>query len=334
MIQARRQQTVLIALTLVLLVTLVASILWGGSIGISVQSLWDHLLAGDTGGHDATNSILWRIRLPRVLGACCVGAILGVVGAAYQSLFRNPLAEPYVIGVSSGAGIGGTLAIILGWGTVAGGLATMGLAAAGALVTLALVFALAGPKGASGTVRLLLSGVVIGALLSSLMSVLLLAAGHDTNQVLRWLLGSTTPMFWNRLAILAGLLALGSGILLWYARQLNAFAVDEQMAARLGIETHRVIPLVLATGAVMTGGAVGAVGIIGFLGLVAPHIARGLVGPDLRRSLPVSAISGAIILLVADLLAQKLIAGRELPVGAMTALIGAPALLWILRDRR
>jgi iron complex transport system permease protein len=214
-----------------------------------------------------------------------------------------------------------------------GGMGIMVSAFATGLLSLALVFSMASRRGVVQVQTLLLAGVVVGALLSAVLSLILLAAGQDTNQVLRWLLGSTTPMFWNRIAAMAVVMLAGGTVMLLQTRRLNAFAISEETAQRLGVDTSSLKSVVLVTGTAMTAVAVGSSGIIGFLGLVAPHISRRLLGVDWRWSLPGSALLGSTLLLAADIAAQRAIPNTELPVGVVTALLGAPFLLVLLRRK-
>lgn len=304
----------------------------GGSSAVTVADVLSEIAKGNTGDSTA-NVIIWEVRLPRTLAAILAGAILGAVGAAFQAFFRNPLAEPYVIGVSSGAGLGGTVAVVLGLSQALSMLGTVALAFVGGLLSLWLVVTLAKRHGAVQVETLLLAGVVTSAMLSALMTTVLMLGGHDTGRILRWLLGSLTPMFPERLIAMAVALAVGFAVLQAQTRVLNAFSVSEFSSERLGVDPRRLRGSVLVTGTAMVAVAVGSVGIIGFLGLLAPHIARRLVGIDLRWSLAASAFAGSALLLVADLMAQNLHPDYELPVGAVTALIGAPALLWLLKKR-
>ncbi|HRJ26530.1 MAG TPA: iron ABC transporter permease [Fimbriimonadaceae bacterium] len=303
----------------------------GSSMWIPPLDVLRELISGQSLEPSVSNVIVWELRLPRALACVLVGAILGMTGAAFQAVFRNPLAEPYVIGVSSGAAVGGVLAIVAGLSGLMAGLGGMLLSMAGGLVSLFLVLAWGRVRGVLVASRLLLAGVMLGLLLSSVMTVLLLASGADSNRVLRWLLGAMTPIFWERIAILS-IVGFGGAILLVReSRRLNALAMSEDAATSLGLEPPQVMRRVLIIGTLLTATAVGAVGIIGFLGLVAPHAARLVVGPDLRRAMPLSGILGAGLLLIADLLAQRALPGTELPVGAVTALLGAPILLGLLR---
>lgn len=280
-------------------------------------------------------NIVWAIRLPRAIGCLLVGAILALVGSAFQALFRNPLAEPYIVGVSSGAAVGGALALLLGIGTAWSGfwdgLGMTACAFVAGLISLSLVFSLSRRRGVVDVQTLLLAGVVTGSMLSALLSMILLASGEDTNKVLRWLLGSMTPMYWNRLAVMAIALFVGGAILIRQSKYLNAFAVGESTAQHLGVNTRRLKPIILVVGTAMTAATVGAVGVVGFLGLVAPHIARRILGVDWRWSTIGSAFIGAGLLLAADLLAQTAIPDTELNVGIVTALLGAPVLIVLLR---
>lgn len=312
-----------------LLVALSAGYLFcSGSVPLTPAEIFSAILGK---GGEVASTVVWQLRLPRLLAALVAGSVLGGVGAVFQTLLRNPLAEPYVMGVSAGAGVGGTAVLATGLGMAAGGALTVAGGVAGGLAALAAVLALGGWFRHRDVVRLILAGVVAGSMLASLATVMLLLIGKDTNVVLRWLLGSLTPMYLERVALMAGfgLLALGYG---WFkARELNAFAFGGELAGRLGVDTQKEVALHLALGTAAVGSVVGSAGIIGFVGLVAPHIARSLVGPDLRRMLGLSSAVGAVVLLVSDFVAQKAVPGTELPVGAVTAVLGSPVLLVLLR---
>lgn len=333
--ERRRRRLLTISLLSAALVLLFVFFICRGSSFISPSEVLSELMHGRQ--PTTLNAIVFDVRLPRALGCVVVGAMLGIVGSAFQALFRNPLAEPYVVGVSSGAAVGGSIAFVLGlggaWEGIYSGMGATVCAFACGLLTLLLVFGIVKSRGVIETQTLLLAGVVIGSMLSAVLSLILLWSGHDTNQVLRWLLGSMSTMFYNRIALMAILLLVGGGILLSQARNLNAFATGEESAARLGVNVGRLKPLVLVVGTAMTAVTVGSVGIIGFLGLVAPHISRRLVGVDWRWSLTGSALVGAVLLLAADLAAQHLINGAEINVGIVTAVLGAPFLLVLMRSR-
>ncbi len=278
--------------------------------------------------------IVWSLRLPRALACILVGAILGMTGAAFQYLFRNPLAEPYLVGASGGAALGGALVLVTGAGGILGGIALMAGALVGALATLALVLVVASSSPVRSTANLLLSGVVVGSLASALMTILLIMSGSDANRILAWLFGSMSQVQWWGIAWLLGaLLAIGVSLRA-NGRALNAIALGEESARHLGVDPGRVQRLVILFGAAATAISVGAVGIIGFLGLIAPHLARPFAGTDMRRLLVASALTGSAVLLLADAAAQRMIGVVEVPVGALMAIFGAPMLLAILRRTR
>jgi iron complex transport system permease protein len=324
---------ILCILALVGIVALLIHIGLGSTVRIAPWDVFKEILRGDTGGDDPINSIVWRLRLPRAIGCLLIGGLLGMVGSAFQALFRNPLAEPYIVGVSSGSAVGGALAMVTGFAGVLGGMGIMLASFVTGLMSLAIVFVIASRRGVVQVQTLLLAGVVIGAMLSSVLSLVLLAAGQDTNQVLRWLLGSTTPMYWNRIVAMAVVFVLGGWVLIRQTKRLNAFAVSEETAQRLGVDTSLLKSVVLIAGTAMTAVAVGSAGIIGFLGLVAPHISRRIVGVDWRWSLPGSAFLGSSLLLFADIIAQQIRPGIEMPVGIVTAVLGAPFLLVLIRRK-
>lgn len=305
----------------------------GGYLWLAPRELVAELLRGPDPEGGPANVVIWNVRLPRALGCVLVGATLGAVGAAFQALFRNPLAEPYVIGVSSGAAVGGVASILLGFSGALAGLGKTLAAFVTGVASLALVMALARCRGVVHVQSLLIAGVVSGSLFAALTTLLLFLAGQDANRVLRWLLGSTSELRDRQLALLALALVLGFGLLIRRARALNAFAIGEETAQRLGVPTSRLKTVVLGAGTAMVATTVGAAGIIGFLGLVAPHLARRLLGADVRLALLGSLSLGASLLLAADVLAQRVGGVAELPVGAVTALLGAPALLALLRRR-
>lgn len=324
----------LVFLSLAVLLLLAALLhLWiGGSVAIAPIEILRSVLAGPQ-AEGSSGLIIWQIRLPRVITALAAGGLLGAVGAAFQALFRNPLAEPYIIGVSSGAALGGTLAILVGASSLFAGLALPFFGFVGGMGALALVLALARAAGGRRVETLLLAGVVLGSLLSALVSVTLVMAGEDTNTVLRWLMGSITPAEWSRGGILWFVLLVVLPLLWLQGRRLNALAISEEAASLAGIEVKRVQAIVLIAGTAAASAAVGTCGVIPFLGLVAPHMVRRVIGDDLRALLPASAMAGGGLLVIADLAAQQIKPGSELPVGAVTALLGAPILLWLLSRR-
>ncbi len=323
-----------------LILVLIIHVMIGGSINYLPWNVVSEIFRGhDTSPAQSTiNNVVWTTRLPRAIECLCVGGILGLVGSAFQAQLRNPLAEPYIVGVSSGAAIGGALAMIFGFDVWLGGLGAAACGFATGLTSLGIVYGLAKRRGVVDVTTLLLAGVVVGSLMASLLSLCLLLAGQDTNKVLQWLLGNMGTASFPKNALLFVVLMVGGVILVKQTRLLNAFAMGEETAIRMGVDVRRLRGIVLVVGTAMTATAVGAVGIVGFLGLVAPHISRKVLGVDWRYSLLGSGLIGATLLLASDLLAQRIgsVFGSvigDIPVGIVTAVIGAPSLLILIRRR-
>lgn len=278
--------------------------------------------------------ILTQIRLPRVLLAALVGGALALCGAVMQGLFRNPLADPYLLGIASGATAGAALVIALRldiyWGAVPVG------AFLGGVLAVAIVYRIAQTRWAQlDNYALILSGVALAALFSAVTSFLLFYAGasQDARRLLFWILGGLGGAQWVYVLGLLGTL-LGAGIILvLFARDLNALALGEEMAAHLGIEPRHLRKILLFAVTVLTAAAVAVSGTIGFVGLIVPHILRLIVGPDHRLLLPASALGGAVLLTLCDALARTVLAPAELPIGIITALLGAPFFLFLLRRK-
>ncbi len=279
---------------------------------------------------DATSRvILLEVRLPRALLAGAVGACLATAGVAFQALLRNPLADPYVVGASSGAALGAALAILLGLTAV------LPLAAfAGAVAAMAFIVRLARIGGTLPVDTFLLAGVVVGSFLWSLVSFLLTLAHQDMPRIVFWLMGSLADARWSQLPMILPYLALGLGGLFLASLTLNLLTLGEEAAIPLGLPAERAKLWVLLGATLLTAAAVSVSGLIGFLGLIVPHLCRGLVGPDHRLLLPAAALGGASFLMLCDTLARTLLPGQELPVGVITALLGAPFFFWLLYTRR
>lgn len=302
------------------------------AIGTTTIPLSDILHALFSRGAQGDNDgIILNLRLPRAVACLVVGGILGLAGSALQSLFRNPLADPYVVGVSSGAAVGGATAFVLHTGLLFGGLGMVLFSTMGGILALGLVLALSLHRGTVVSDRLLLAGVMVGSLLSAVLSIVLLAAGQDTRKVLGWLLGSMTQAFWREIGWMSLALVIGGYLLIRQSKNLNVLAIGPDAARRMGVDASRLMLVVLVVTGAMVSITVGSVGIVGFLGLAAPHIARRVVGTDWRGSLIASGILGATMLSLADVIAQW--GGMEFPVGIVTAVIGAPFLLVLLRKR-
>jgi iron complex transport system permease protein len=282
--------------------------------------------------------ILFTLRLPRVVGALLSGLALAAAGTLFQGLLRNPLADPYIIGTSGGASLGAVLGMLATVKVSLLGFGVVPVAAfLGALGAVALAYQLARSGGRTPVTTLLLAGLAIGTILSYLVSFLLIANDRlqlNLPRVYAWLLGGVSVSAWSQLAVVGPLMILTTIATLGLGRSLNALALGEEMAARLGIPVERDKRLLILAGALLTATAVTISGLIGFVGLVVPHIMRLLCGPDHRLLLPSAGLAGAAFLVVADLLARVLLAPTELPVGILTACLGGPYFLYLLRTRR
>jgi iron complex transport system permease protein len=278
--------------------------------------------------------ILFQLRIPRVLLAAVVGAALASAGAVFQALFRNPLADPAIIGVSSGAALGAVVAILATGGAFAGGLLVPAMAFLGALGAGLLVYRLARVGPAVQVATLLLAGIAVAALISAIMALVLTYSGERIRSIYFWLLGGLSGRGWESLGAAAPLAAVGVAAALWTAGNLNLMALGEERAGQLGVEVERFKRVALATGAVLTGASVAVAGVIGFVGLMTPHVLRLILGADHRRLLPASVLGGALFMVLADLAARTLRAPEEIPVGAITALLGGPFFLYLLRRQR
>lgn len=321
-------------LTVLLLVGIVVS-LGVGPITVSPARVRQALLTPRAPDIEpVTVTIIRVIRLPRILLAALVGAGLGAAGAGYQGLFRNPLADPFVIGASSGAALGATLAIIVGLDWSLLGVGAIQIAALlGALSTVALVYGIAATGRTVPTVSLLLAGVAVSSMVASLVTLLMLLNDDELRAIFYWLTGSLQGSRWPVLRSTAPLMTVGL-IALWsLARPLDALTFGEESAAALGLRMARLRGLVVVAASLTTAAAVAASGIIGFVGLIAPHVARMLVGARHALVIPASALVGALLLLLADNVARTA-AAEELPVGVIAALLGSPFFLYLLKTRQ
>lgn len=325
--------TRVISVLLGLSALLLASMILGLGIGPSDLTLGDvgAALFGDTAA-GATSDIVLRVRLPRVLLAAVVGASLAVSGVLFQALLRNPLADPYVLGVSGGAALAG-IAVLSAGGSLGLGYGAVPPAAfAGALITTLLLYAIAAVGGRLSTTNLLLTGVVFNAFASAAIVFLASLAGlAEGASIYLWLIGSLSASRADVAVWVAVFLVAGLACALPMARSLNLMTLGEEGAAQLGVEVERVKRLLLVATSLMVGAAVSVAGLIGFVGLIIPHLLRLLFGPDHRLLVPAAALGGAAFLVLCDTIARTMLDGRELPVGAITAVAGGPLFLWLLR---
>jgi len=279
-------------------------------------------------------AVVLQVRLSRVVLAVLVGACLGVAGAGFQGVLRNPLADPYTLGVASGSSVGAAFVILFGL-QAAVGLWTVPLAAfATGILTLAAVFRLARTQGKTAMETLILSGVILQAFLGSFVTFMLSMSQDVVNEILFWLLGSLNMRTWSHSLVLVPFLGAGVPVLAAYAQSLNLFVLGERHAAHMGVNVERTKLVVLIVSTLLTAAAVSVSGVIGFVGLVVPHLIRLAVGPDYRLLVPLSAAGGGIYVLWADTLARTLLSPQQIPLGVLTALIGAPFFAYLLHRRK
>src|SRR5881409_3785455 len=333
-----RWSWVIALLTAIALIGSVACLQFGseriplGDVARILLSGGDETLTGTSGV--SRSVIVLEVRLPRVLLAFLVGASLAAVGVALQALLRNPLADPYILGVSSGAALGAVLALQMGIGWAFAGFSALHLFAfLGAGATIATIYRVVVTEGRVPVHTLLLAGVIINAIISALILFITSVSGSTSAfRMFFWLMGNLTTLGYAGLGALAVLVAVGIGLLCGQARNLNLLALGEETARGLGVE--RVKHLIFLTTALVTGAIVAVSGLIGFVGMVVPHAMRMVLGADHRLLLPAAALFGGVFLMVADTVARSLLAPTELPVGVITALCGGPFFIYLLIRHR
>jgi iron complex transport system permease protein len=333
----------MLLLSAVLLIVILLAISFGAT-PIPVGTIIQVLLNGTHLFHFAqpwypTGVIVWQVRMPGVFGAVFVGAALGVAGVLFQGMLRNPLADPFLIGTSSGAALGAAIAFVLPLDTVFGTFfpLTPLLAFIGAMLTVLLVYAIARVGSYTPVITLLLAGVVINAVLVAFQTLILTLSPHSAfgvQALFNWLSGGIAVYSWSQVFIVGAIIIAGIIISLFLAGVLDAFGLGEESAANLGLHVERYKLIIIIVGSLLTAAAVSISGLIGFVGLVTPHAMRLILGPRHHLLLPASALGGAIFLTLADLLARIIVAPSVLPVGIFTALVGAPFFLVLLRNNK
>jgi iron complex transport system permease protein len=313
---------------LLLAILLVAIIIAAASLGAAHVS-WRSALSGD----ETARAVLIRIRLSRVIVAALIGATLAVAGVTFQTLLRNPLADPFILGVSGGAACGAAVVTALGLGRVPGLVPVVAFAGAcGATVA---VFLVARRRGRTDTTRLLLSGLILNALFSAIILIAFaLAPASDMSSALRWMMGSLAGASWNDAILLGAMFVVATTILIFIANDLRMLAFGEDDARAHGVNVERVKLIGFGAASIVTGAAVAVSGIIGFVGLLVPHLVRLIWRRDYRFLLPLCVLAGPALLVASDTVARIAIAPVELPVGAITALLGVPFFLSLLRSGR
>ncbi|TEW55671.1 iron ABC transporter permease [Psychromonas sp. RZ22] len=330
----------LLLILIVLLIIFMSVAIAVGSIPISQSTVWGVI------GHklSLTNSlptwsmgrenIIWEVRLPRVILAAIVGATLAIVGAALQSITRNPLADPHLLGISSGAALGAIIAL-LHTGMILGAITVPVFAFLGALFAMFLVLGVANFSMANSAGRLILAGVAVAFILTALGNLFIFMGDHRASHtVIFWMLGGLGLAQWNQLWFPLVTLIIGASYLIYKAKYLNAMILGDETARTLGVPAQRFRLLVIIICALLTGAAVAFSGVIGFVGLMIPHIIRLLVGGDYRKVLPLSALFGALFLVFADIVARVIIPPEDMPIGILTGLAGGIAFIFLMRQRQ
>jgi iron complex transport system permease protein len=312
-----------------------------GSARIPVREVWDILLhriplAGRSlsdGWSPENEVIVANVRLPRVALAILVGASFAVAGTGFQGVLRNPLADPYTLGVASGSSAGAAFVILFGLRSAWGLWSVPAAAFAAGLATLALVYLMAGRAGRMRIETLVLAGVIVQAFFGSIVSLMVSMSRSVVNEIVFWLMGSVALRGWEYSGLLLPFLLAVTLVLIGFSRSLNLFSLGERQAAHMGVDVQRTKLIVLTASTLLTAAAVSVSGVIGFVGLIVPHLLRLLVGPDYRVLIPLSTLVGGIYVLWADTLARLVLNGPEIPLGVVTALIGTPFFAYLLKNR-
>jgi len=333
---------ILIGLFVILIFTIIFATMIGtmGPLGqgkpekIPMQSVLDILSGKAKLWPDVYKTIILDIRLSRILLAVLVGCALAVSGTTMQGLFKNPMADPFIIGLAAGAAVGASVSILLGMSISVSIYSTPFFASIGAMLTVFAVYVIAKSGGKVKVETLLLTGIAVGSFLTAVMSFMMYMAGQQFRFLFFWLLGGLYGASWEVIAIAFPLIILGTIIVQLFARDLNAIVLGEEPATHLGINVETVKKILLIFSSLVAGVAVAFSGIIGFVGLIIPHMMRILVGPDHRILLPASALAGGIFLVWADTIARTVLSPTEIPVGIITALCGAPFFVYLLQKSK
>ncbi|MGI2327773.1 FecCD family ABC transporter permease [Planococcus sp. YIM B11945] len=301
-----------------------------GTVSISPRVIWN------PGSDEMAANILWNIRMPRVVLAGLVGASLAIAGAAFQGLLKNPLADPYTLGVSSGASVGAVMTLFFGISVPFLGMYTLPvMSMIGALLTMLAVMGFARLVDRSMKMEtVILTGIIFSSFLGSAISLMIALSGEELRQIIGWLLGSVSMRGWPYVQMAAPFVLIGSFVLWWNRRELNVMLFGEERARHLGVDVKKRKAMILIGGSVLAGAAVSVSGTIGFVGLVVPHMTRLLWGSDHRHVLSLSLINGAALLILCDLVSRTIISPSELPIGVITAFIGAPVFALIFFRQR
>jgi iron complex transport system permease protein len=314
----------LFLLTLLLLAIIFVSICLG-AVPVSLQDIFNP--------DSRLGTLVFNVRIPRVLMAVMAGTCLAIAGTIMQGILRNPLASPYVLGIAAGASFGATLAIALGLQFVLGRYALFILAFIFSLITMFMVYGLASAHEAS-TETLILAGIAIGSLFNAMVSFLIFISGESIYSIIFWIMGGLWGSSWEQVYIILPVLAIGFIIALWFSWDMNALSMGDEIATNLGVKVKLSKVIILTLASILTAVTISITGTIGFIGLVAPHIARMIIGTDNRFLIPASSLIGAMMLLPSDTLSRTIINPAEIPVGIVTAMIGVPFFVYLLLKKR
>jgi len=316
----REEGVALILLAIFLFIAMLLSLLLG-SVFLSPADLWK-------------SEILWQIRLPRVILAALIGLLLSISGVILQGVLRNPLADPYILGISAGGAVGAAVSIALGAQFVVLGMSSIPATAfIFALLAVFIVYKLAQVGGKAAPETLILAGVAFSAFCAAILSLIIIISGN-LQAIYFWLLGSLSSASWENVLTIVPYAVIGGGVAYFFSKDLNALLLGEEMAATLGVDVENARLVLIGAASLMTAAAVSVSGLIGFVGLIVPHWIRLIIGPNHRLLIPVSALSGMLLMVVADTIARTILSPLEIPIGIIMALVGAPFFLYLLRRRR
>ena len=319
-LNTQQQKWAIIILAIILVVSMLAALLVGSVVIDPLKLL--------------QSQILWQIRLPRVILAALVGLLLSVSGVVLQGVLRNPLADPYVLGISAGGAVGAAISMALGAQFVVFGMSSVPVTAfIFSLLAVFVVYKLSQVAGKTSPETLILAGVALSAFCGAILSLIIILSGN-LQSIYFWLLGSLSFASWSNVLTVIPYALVGGVVAYFYSKELNALLLGEEMAATLGVEIENVRLVLIGIASLMTAAAVSVSGLIGFVGLVIPHWIRKLIGPNHRRLIPISALSGMLLVVIADTLARTILSPLEIPLGIIMALIGAPFFLYLLRRKR
>jgi iron complex transport system permease protein len=317
----RKEEGIAIVILTIFLLAAVVLSLFLGSVYISPGELFK-------------SEIFWQIRLPRVILAALIGLLLSTSGVILQGILRNPLADPYILGISAGAAVGAAVSIALGAQFVIFGMSSLPVAAfISALVAVFIVYKLAQVAGKTTPETLILAGVALSAFCAAILSLIIILSGN-LQSIYFWLLGSLSSASWSNVLTVLPYALIGAAVAYFFSKELNALLLGEEMAATLGVEVEYTRLILIGAASLMTAAAVSVSGLIGFVGLIVPHWIRLIIGPNHRLLIPVSALSGMLLMVVADTIARTVLSPVEIPIGIVMALVGAPFFLYLLRRRR